>query len=170
MYTKEEITANRAELIEALRSGEYSQELGALGVAYEAETTYCVTGLACEISKRGKWVEHPYKPPQLLYEIPGFGMPYYQMPIEVKEHYGFHNARGRIRKEDLADFCDKFNTSDSDAVIWLSDKISNNRPLHPVIFDLMTLNDGHKMPFNLIADMLEEFEEYYFVKDETPVS
>jgi hypothetical protein len=75
----------------ALRSGKYSQ---GRQVLYSG-STYCCLGVACDISKLGKWKPIPYSDGNISYKTEtdsGIAM----LPSEVREYYGFSDIGGRF--------------------------------------------------------------------------
>ena len=177
MYTKEEITANRAKLVKALRSGKYEQCIQELAkVDAKGNMRYCVLGVACNESDTGNWVTLPQRgkfgwvnvydnftpnPKDIL----GFSTSVKThepvvvtsiLPVSVFEFYGFTASGDFINSRELLNAISK---SESDAANYVLDF------LHPFDWEtstlsLVTLNDAINMPFPLIADFIEEFGEY----------
>lgn len=78
--TKKQIRRNW-KLYYALKSGKYRQTTGALARIIAGKRCYCVQGLACELSKLGKWRSH-------------YGWLEYMhygglVPPEMQKHYGW---------------------------------------------------------------------------------
>ena len=59
-YTPEEQKEHRKMWVEALKSGEYKQGMGALCRERNGTFEYCCLGVACEISGPGKFVPRDY--------------------------------------------------------------------------------------------------------------
>ncbi len=69
-------------LIEALRSGKYKQTSGKLKV----RDTFCILGVACDVSERGQWTEYDD------YKIKQGANFTYSMPPDLRNEYGFDNS------------------------------------------------------------------------------
>ena len=89
-YTKEEQKQHRAELVEALRSGEYQQTIRVL----RDSDNFCCLGVACDISGLSEWERIGIRTFNYLGEKK-------ILPVEIMEYYGFktqkvvfYNSRG----------------------------------------------------------------------------
>ena len=100
-YTEQEQKEHRAELVAALRSGEYQQITGRL----TDETGYCCLGVACEISGLGEWSTDILDKPEslasdaIMYVVSN-GLGEYNshvLPRSVREYYGFAEANPDFR-------------------------------------------------------------------------
>ena len=80
-YTKEEQKQNRAELVKALRSGEYQQTRNQL----RKDDSFCCLGVACDISGLGNWSESVYGKTKVFIYAENSGV----MPSFVMDFYGF---------------------------------------------------------------------------------
>lgn len=69
-YTKEEIRENRLKWIRALESGRYKQTRGQLRRDLGSTAGQCCLGVACTVSRVGKWVDLETGLPQYLAENP----------------------------------------------------------------------------------------------------
>ena len=94
--------ARRAKLVEALRSGKYKQEKGAL---HRDELGYCCLGVACEISGLGTWVGANVTDQSrvMSYKIDGALTGYSVLPELVREYYGFSSDNGTFLNKDVED-------------------------------------------------------------------
>ncbi len=158
------VDTNRKELFDALRCGEYPQGVGSLCINYDVGSYYCVLGVACDVSGKGEWVEIQHYDQKLGYKSDGGSEIVYSMPNDVVEHYGFHCSEGCAHPKSQKNFSEAIARSSSDAAEWLKEK-SKTAPNPTAVINGITLtrlNDVFRMPFPLIADLLEEFEDYFF--------
>lgn len=65
-YTKEEIREHRIKWIRALESGRYKQVNGGLRIGKKQ----CCLGVACTVSKLGKWLPATFGNEKWFYEVP----------------------------------------------------------------------------------------------------
>lgn len=119
------------ELVAALRSGKYAQTTGRLK---DIDGGYCCLGVACDISKVGKWAS----------ENETIAGTYYldcdtDLPLKVREYFGFHSASGLIAN--LTEDIEIIDEDDEDNII-----VGDN---------LIDLNDNGAT-FNQIADIIEK--------------
>ena len=57
-WTPHQQAEHRAALCEALRSGRYVRTEGSLRLSLDDEISYCVWGVACDVSGLGEWDEY----------------------------------------------------------------------------------------------------------------
>ena len=89
VYTAEEQAGHRGQLVEALRSGRYTQGWLALKQQHESSPeTYCVMGVACEETGLGKWEKVRSTSASLSYNT-GEGRTWHQRMRPVFDYYGF---------------------------------------------------------------------------------
>ncbi len=184
MYTKEEITANRAKLIEALRSDKYKQSGYRLATLNnDGNVSYCALGVVCNESGVGDWFTQvnkgakcdweyfnastsvegcPPSVPRLLgfstvYKTGEADVTMYDLPGDIAEFYDFTRT-GQI--DNSEPFREAINKSDSEVATYIKDKIIGFN-LEDASISLAELNDDFAMPFPLIADFIEEFGEYF---------
>lgn len=98
-YTKQEQAANRAKWVEALESGRYEQTEYAL----KKGDRFCATGVACDISGLGEWVESPNRVDVFSYvvvggeRIDGLDVGYNTMPKTVQDWLGVY-GNGELKR------------------------------------------------------------------------
>lgn len=98
MYTKEEQAANRAKLVEALRSGEYKQTSGALcHERSDGGFEYCCLGVACKISELGEF-DYEGDDVNTPFRVKGVPHRVYRtmLPVEVMDWLGFDTGNGKL--------------------------------------------------------------------------
>ena len=83
-----DVIQNRSKLLEALRSGQYSQTTNSL----RTKVGYCCLGVACDISGLGEWVDT--KEGDYSYQIPNEQSQRGSLPKKVQEYYGFMSDNG----------------------------------------------------------------------------
>ncbi len=163
MYTEEEMKSNRDNLINEFRSLKYNQTHGALAktvkiISGKEYIYYCSLGVACEVSKVGKWI--PYTQDKLQYQTLRKKPSVSGMPYMVFSHFGFFDSAGYMSEVFANEgFWDKVRDSDSRVARWLLDHEVDNSDYR---VGLGVLNDIFDMPFYLVAELLEEFEEFFF--------
>lgn len=133
-YTLKQQKENRKKLVEALRSGTYSQTKGAL----RDNVGFCCLGVACDIAlKNGlqeqewEWKYSEYSHQWAFLNVNKAQDETEILPDEVKKFYGFLSVSGNYALE-----------GDSDEVY---DKKS-----------LTTHNDDDDWSFKMIADIIED--------------
>ena len=89
-YTEEEQKKHRAELVKALRSGKYKQGYENL----RRGNYYCCLGVACDVSRLGKW-ESPFD--NLCRTVYSYFGDHCYLPQKVQEYYGFIDYAGYTR-------------------------------------------------------------------------
>ena len=88
-YTKVEQFEHREQLVEALRSGRYSQGGSVLKHKNpDGAIQYCVMGVACEESGLGTWLKYPNHGGPYLFTL-GDQTSLVNPPNEVSNYYGF---------------------------------------------------------------------------------
>lgn len=106
-YTKEEQAEHRAQLVTALRSGDYKQHRGALIWATPEGSVLgnCCLGVGCELAAAEgvtKRFVHPGSTRPVGYEAPygaaDFGYDNSYMPEPVRQYYGFGAGGGNLLK------------------------------------------------------------------------
>ena len=93
-YTSEEQAANRAALVEALRSGKYKQGKEQLR---PSEDEYCCLGVACDISGLGNWNANLS---ERRYIIEAVQWSTFTLPPLVQDWLGFDSALGDMNEND----------------------------------------------------------------------
>src|SRR4051812_5428940 len=95
-YTSDEQAANRAKLVEALRSGKYEQGQGQLRLTQGAahRPLYCCLGVACDISGLGDWAANDE------YAIPDGHANRLHLPNAVREWLGFASENGVLDEDE----------------------------------------------------------------------
>ena len=89
-YTAEEQAGHRGQLVEALRSGRYTQGWLALKQQREGSPeTYCVMGVACEGTGLGKWKKIRSTVSSLRYDAGVKSRTWGQRMRPVFDYYGF---------------------------------------------------------------------------------
>jgi hypothetical protein len=83
------IHARAMELVAALRSGKYQQTTGRL----KSNTGFCCLGVACDISKIGKWTS------ENEYSVVGFMRADGILPDPVKNYFGFDGNSGQVTND-----------------------------------------------------------------------
>lgn len=134
MPTKKQLKKRRAELVAALRSGEFQQGRNRLRSG-ETNDQFCCLGVACELSGVVSWVFDPAldpKPDTVLARG-------YHMPQSVADYYGFASVNGMFQLGKKTPHLDKF------AIESLGSGITS----------LVTLNDERELTFSQIADVIE---------------
>ena len=97
-YTKVEQLEHRKQLVEALRSGRYSQGRSNLKqVMFSGEELYCVLGVACEESGLGKFDSPYFLQPIRVYQV-GFATYSSSLPPQVQSYYGFRTQYASVRR------------------------------------------------------------------------
>ena len=91
-YTKVEQLEHREQLVEALRSGRYSQGGSVLKHENPDGTMWhCVMGVACEESGLGQWLKYPHHGGPYLFTL-GDQTSLVNPPGEVRNYYGFSDS------------------------------------------------------------------------------
>ncbi len=193
-YTKEEITANRAKLIEALRSDKYKQSGYRLATLNnDGNVSYCALGVVCNESGVGDWfVTHEtdfeswVSLDDFMVDTPldeytlGFSDKIHSdSPVRVftsdeelskdallksVSEMYGFNSTGEVEKSTA--FMEAILKSDSEVAKFVKEKAARALFLDTKVISLITLNDGIHMPFPLIADFIEEFGEYFTREDD----
>ena len=89
----------RKQLIDALRSGNYQQSYFRLrkkNLNIPPHYTYCVLGVACQVSGLGWWDNDTYEIKNTYQPDPSN----VQMPNEVAFYYGFNDTDASFKNED----------------------------------------------------------------------
>ena len=113
-YTLEEQAKNREAWIEALRSGEYEQWQHQLRV----KNYFCCLGVACDISRLGKWsLTGCYEVDEKNSQIgPGdFSSSRVRLPTLVMNWLGLRSNTGEFKDDSLTIFDSLINRNDEDA-------------------------------------------------------
>ena len=86
------------ELVAALRSGKYRQTKGKL---HGGSNTYCCLGVACAVSGVGKYEKLSRSDRAYVYTGPSDELFHEDMelPIPVRDHFGFSDCLGRRKDE-----------------------------------------------------------------------
>lgn len=114
-------------LMAALRSGDYKQYRGALGIVKHNESRYCCLGVACEIVQKvpGMPKRKEKSHDGGMYSGILYGHKDSDLPKTVMDYYGFRHSEGEYK--------------DSEGYTW----------------SLAELNDENKKSFKYIAHVIE---------------
>lgn len=99
--TKAQTTLNMAKWILALRSGRYKQGKSALRKSGEGGVRYCCLGVACTISRLGKWVPGSY-PNEQGYRISEMEYDQTDLPPSVQKWLGLEAEDNPLLSDSLA--------------------------------------------------------------------